>query len=183
MWPFLYVPGDRLSTAELTAACLDGDLVEIGDAYMPADAVETREMRAASLRTLVRPDRALTHASAAWVHGAIADPPSVHTLQRASPRRNGVPVGSRVRFRDVALPTADVMVVAGVRVTTPVRTLVDVARAQVAGGTRDPVLDALIAWRDGLLDEAIAWLERSGPVHHKRAARDELRRRQDVVTR
>ena len=40
-WPFLYFAGDRLSLAELACARLDGDVVEIGDAYMPADAVET----------------------------------------------------------------------------------------------------------------------------------------------
>ena len=39
--PFLYFADDRLSRAELSAACLDGDLVELGEAYIPADAVET----------------------------------------------------------------------------------------------------------------------------------------------
>lgn len=65
MWPFLYFAGDRLSTAELTAARLDGDVVEIGEAFMPADAVETRELRAASLRSFVRDTLAVTHESAA----------------------------------------------------------------------------------------------------------------------
>jgi hypothetical protein len=47
--PFLYFADDRLSSAELTAACLDGHLVSLGDAYMPADAVETRALGAGSL--------------------------------------------------------------------------------------------------------------------------------------
>ena len=40
--PFLYFADDRLSAAELSAARLDGHLVELGEAYIPADAVETR---------------------------------------------------------------------------------------------------------------------------------------------
>ena len=47
-------PDDRLSPAELSAACLDGDLVELGEAYIPADAVETRGLRAGSLRERAR---------------------------------------------------------------------------------------------------------------------------------
>ena len=30
MWPFLYFADDRLSTAELASARLDGDVVEVG---------------------------------------------------------------------------------------------------------------------------------------------------------
>ena len=44
--PFLYQIDDRLSLAELTAARLDGHLVELGEAYIPADAVETLGLRA-----------------------------------------------------------------------------------------------------------------------------------------
>ena len=48
--PFLYFADERLSPAELSAARLDGHLVELGEAYIPADAVETRGLRAGSLR-------------------------------------------------------------------------------------------------------------------------------------
>lgn len=183
MWPFLYFSDDRLSTAELTAARLDGDLVEIGDAFMPADAVETRELRAASFRTVAGLQRAVTHASAAWVHGAIDDPPRIHSLQRAGRRRAVFPVDTRIRFRDVALPTEDVVVLSGVAVTTPVRTLVDVVRDAVSGSAPTTLVDAVLAWRPDLLDEALDWLDRAGPVHHKRAAAAELRRRYEDVTR
>ncbi len=71
-WPFLYFPGDRLSRTELSAARLDGHVVEVGEAYMPADAVETRELRAGSARPWLSAALALTHESAAWVHGALA---------------------------------------------------------------------------------------------------------------
>ena len=85
--PFLYFADDRLSTAELSAACLDGDLVELGDAYIPADAVETQALRAGSLARILGDTLAATHLSAAWIHGALPEPPARHTVQRAVPRR------------------------------------------------------------------------------------------------
>ncbi|MCM3696673.1 type IV toxin-antitoxin system AbiEi family antitoxin [Microbacterium oleivorans] len=183
MWPFLYFSGDRLSTAELSAARLDGHVVEIGEAYMPADAVETRELRAASFRGLTGAHRAVSHASAAWVHGAIPDPPLIHALQRAGRTRGAFPVDARIRFRDVELPASDVEMISGVAVTTPVRTLVDLVRDAVTVAAPSRVVDDVLAWRPELLGEAIAWLEAAGPVHHKRAAAAELRRRQEDVTR
>jgi hypothetical protein len=178
MWPFLYFAGDRLSGAELTAARLDGDLFEVGEAYMPADAVETRDLRAASLRRVVGDTRAATHASAAWVHGALSEPPLVHSVQRASDRRARLPIDVRVHVRDLVVPPTDLESIGGVLVTTPVRTVVDIARIG-----DDTVLDALLTWRPELLDAALRWLAASGPVHHKRAALSALRARQDVVTR
>ncbi|MCK6080711.1 SAM-dependent methyltransferase [Microbacterium sp. EYE_5] len=183
MWPFLYFVDDRLSTAELTAARLDGDLVEIGDAFMPADAVETRELRAASFRLAAGSQRAVTHGSAAWIHGALAAPPAVHTLQRASDRRAAVPVDGRIRFRDVRIPAADLLSISGVAVTTPVRTLVDLVRDAVAGAGPRAHVDEMLAWRPALVADALRWMETSGPVHHKRAAYAELRSRQEDVTR
>jgi len=183
MWPFLYFADDRLSTAELTAARLDGDLVEIGEAFMPADAVETRELRAASFRSIGGPERAVTHASAAWVHGAIPDPPLIHTLQRAGPTRAAFPLDARIRFRDVALPAGDIELISGVAVTTPVRTLVDLVRDAATGASPRHLVDDMLAWRPDLLAAAIAWVDAAGPIHHKRAAAAELRRRQEEVTR
>ena len=58
--PFLYFPHDRLSPAELSAARLDGHVVELGEGYIPADAVETAEINvtvvvATKLRLVARP--------------------------------------------------------------------------------------------------------------------------------
>lgn len=183
MWPFLYVAGDRLSEAELRAARLDGHVVEVGAAFMPADAVETVELRAASLAHLAGDGRALTHASAAWVHGAIGEPPNVPCVQRSVARRVGPPHGARVRYRDLVLPPEDVERRGGVDVTTPVRTVVDCVREVVAEDADAAVVTALLSWRPALRAEALAWLAAAGPVHHKRTATAYLRRIQEEVTR
>jgi len=166
--PFLYFADDRLSTAELSAACLDGHLVGLGDAYIPADAVETAALRAGSLREMLRDTLAATHVSAAWIHGARHDPPGRHTVQRAVQRRLHHVHGLRLVYRDLAVDPADLLSIGGVLVTTLVRTLADVARVD------DPEhLDAaraLAAAHPGLADDAIRWIESHGRLPNKRSA-------------
>ncbi|CAI9385967.1 SAM-dependent methyltransferase [Microbacterium sp. T2.11-28] len=176
-WPFLYYPGDALSDAELRSARLDGDLVEIGEAFMPADAVETRELRAGSLRALVGARLALTHESAAWVHGAIPEPPRRHCVQRCVAARPHHVTDRRLRYRDVRLPVADGVLIAGVVVSTPVRTFADLLRDRVLREDGDDgIVRALLAWRPQLLVETRAWLSAAGPVQFKRPARAYLDR-------
>ncbi len=127
-WPLIYLPDERLSTAELSAARLDGDLVEIGDGYMPADAVESTAMRAASLRSICGTRLVVCSWSAAWVYGALSDPPSRHTVMRRAAHRVGNLIDRRAIFHDVGVEDDDVTDVAGVLITSPLRTLIDIAR-------------------------------------------------------
>jgi len=126
--PFLFFPGERLSLAELTAACLDGVLVGIGGGYMPADAAETSWMRARSLAPLVGERVAAVQLTAAWIHGGILDEPSRHHVQRIDERRARVRRDPRVVYHETLLDSRDVVEIAGVRVADPVRTLADLAR-------------------------------------------------------
>jgi len=169
-WPFLYVVGDRLSGAELSAARLDGDVVEVGEGYMPTDAVETRELRAGSLRSVVAPALALTRESAAWVHGAIATPPVRHRVQRCTARRIHHVLDVRLAYRDVALRAQDIEVIAGVAVTTPERTLGDLVRDLCGGLDTAAAVAALLRWRSGLAASTVATMIAGPPLHHKRAA-------------
>lgn len=182
--PFLYFADERLSRAELTAACLDGDLVALGDAYIPADAVETAALRAGSLAETLGDTLAATHLSAAWVHGGLPLPPSRHTVQRGVPRRLHVRPDRRVVYRDLQVPGDDLQLVGGVLVTTPERTLADLARV---GDDEHTEAARLLAEIDAdAAYEAIARLE-AGALPHKRAALACLRalveERQDEVTR
>lgn len=173
VWPFLYYPGDRLSATELAAARLDGDIVEIGDAFMPADAVETAELRAASLRALLGDTLAATHETAAWIHGILPCPPPRHRVQRCLGRRLPLVLDPRVRYRDVALPMPHVVRLGRVLVTHPVRTFCDLLREQVGHGEL-AALDRLVAaWTDGdpgIADRALAALREGTALHHARDA-------------
>jgi len=145
---------DLLSPAELSAARLDGELVAIGDGYTAADGLETAAVRAASLRPILGTRLVAIGLSAAWVHGARGLPPAVHHIQRGA---DGVsrPVRHDIRFRDTPIAEADTVVLGGVRVATPARTLVELAResadpaaARAARRLTTPVLS----------EEATAWL-------------------------
>ena len=165
---FLYFPGERLSTAELSAACLDGHLVELGEGYVPADTVETSSLRAASLLALAGTDLAAILESAAWIHGALDDPPARHRLQRTSARRLHEPIGRRFVYRDPQLPAADLVRVGDVWVTTLPRTVADLARSGTESARR-----ALRCFADRdrrALDDGCGWLRAAVRVPHKRAA-------------
>ncbi|NYF16120.1 hypothetical protein HDC37_000934 [Microbacterium sp. AK009] len=165
---FLYLPGDRLSGTELSAARLDGDVVEVGDGYMPADAVETAALRAGSLRGILTDLFAATHLSAAWIHDAIAEPPARHTVQRAVARRVTAVHDRRVVVRDTALDRGDLERVGGVWVTTPVRTLADLCR--VGDETHRRAAQKFSQLRPGLAEITRAHLSSQGRMPHKRRA-------------
>ena len=179
--PFLYFAGGRLSAAELTSARLDGDVVEVGEGFMPADAVETFDLRAGSLAPLLGDTLAATHLSAAWVHGVLDEPPTRHAVQRITARRLSPAIDLRVRYRDMRLPDRDVMVLCGAAVTTPTRTLADLVRSRDAADRE--AAERMAATRPELIGAALAWLADCGPLHDKRAAAAWLRGRQEEVTR
>ncbi len=139
LWPspFLYFADDRLSLAELSAARLDGDLVELGDAYIPADAVETSALRAGSLTALLGDTLAATHLTAAWIHGALPDAPRApHRAARGPATTAPRAAAASLVYRDLAVdPARPAASSAGCWVTTPVRTLDDLARVVRRGRT------------------------------------------------
>jgi hypothetical protein len=172
--PFLYFPGDRFSPAELTAACLDGHLVGLGEGYVPADLVETVVLRAASLAAILGDTLAATHESAAWVLGVLDDPPARHTVQRAVDRRIHHVLDRRLVYRDSLIEPDDLLLSAGVLVSTPARTLADLARSGDAASN-----ELAISWtqRDHrVASEALDWLARHRGVPRKVAARRILTR-------
>ena len=170
--PFLYFPGERLSLAELTAACLDGLLTPIGEGFMPADAVETTWMRARSLAPLAGDRWAAVRVTAAWVHGGLDAEPVRHHLQRASTERVRPLRGRGVIVHDVRILPADLVTIAGVRISTPARTLVDLARSPDADD-----LGAARSWAiaaPDVLGAARAWLGEHPRYPYGRRAADVL---------
>lgn len=140
---FLYTPGERLSQSELSAARLDGHVVEMGDAYIPADLVEDSEVRAASVALLIQAGTAACVQTAAWIHGAGDAPPMVHHVKRCVDRRIRPVTSARLVFHDTVLPLSDLWTIGGVPVSTPVRTMVDLATTL----HRDP---RVLLWMDRL---------------------------------
>lgn len=171
MSSFHYFAGDRLSAAELSAACIDGDLLGVGDGYMPADAAETTWMRARSLAPVLGHTLAATHATAAWVHGALGDLPGHLDVQRCSDRRRHHVPHPRLIYRDMRLDPLDRLSIAGVVVTTLPRTVADLARG---GDEYDAALCALLAWNPDARAAGLRWIDQHPGLPRSRRARERL---------
>ncbi|QMU98188.1 SAM-dependent methyltransferase [Microbacterium esteraromaticum] len=180
-----YRPGDRLTLPELSAARLDGDVVEVGEGYMPADTIEGAGARALSLSPLVPTGAAVSGISAAWVHGARDAPPGVHHVSRISRTRQRVVISSRVVHHERRLPEDEVQEIAGVWVQNPLATAVSLLFSS-AGSAEDTIwLRALIDAAPGLADavrERVLPLGRRPGANHARRVLDGWAD-QDVVTR
>ncbi|HEX5858255.1 MAG TPA: type IV toxin-antitoxin system AbiEi family antitoxin [Microbacterium sp.] len=168
---YLYFPHhQRLSAAELSAARLDGHLVELGEGYIPADAVETTHLRAASLSVLLGSTLAATHLSAAWIYGAVDAAPPRHTVQRAVPRRIHHVIDRRILYRDGFIGDDDLAPVGGVLATAPPRTAADLARVVETEPIAWDALRSMAALFPGLVPAARRWFHTHGPVPGKRDA-------------
>ncbi len=143
------VTTDDWPEAELRAAVLAGDLVAVGECWASVAEPADPGLRAASFRWSVGDERIIaSDRSAAWIWGGCSRPPLPHDAciddgQRVRQRGGG-------RVREVRLEPSEVAVVAGVRVTTPVRTALDLLR--IAGpadwAARAPTVLALLAATD-----------------------------------
>lgn len=137
----ILLPDERLSAVELRAAALDGEVTAVGDGFLPLDAPLTAWERAASLAPALLDTRVVVAGrSAAWVWGWAAPPTAVATCVSISARIPS-PDRRRLATREVVIDADEVRVIGGVPVTTPVRTLVDLARHDADDG----VLDLLVA--------------------------------------
>lgn len=173
---FLYLPGVRLDLPELCAAQLDGHLVAVGEAFIPADLVENPGTRASTIATLIPRETAASGATAAWIHGAGDRPPTHHHVRRIVDRRIRPVLDRRVTLHDVYVPESELTVVGGVTVLTPLRTMVDLA----LGLHRD---ESLLRWIGALADvfpalagDAVDALDDFGRVPGKLAGRAALAR-------
>lgn len=169
-----------LSQQELSAARLDGLLVEVGEGYMPADLPEDAGARAAAVMSVLSPGYAMSGPTAAWVHGAGGAPPQRHHIHRAVDYRPRVEPRRDVVVHEGQVMPNDLIFIGATPVTTPLRTLTDLvltanryeecaswarsmavampalvsqAQALLAGRTRMPGKRAALATVAELLDE------------------------------
>jgi len=106
----------------------DGLLVDLGAGiYLPADASCTTSSRADAFATVVPPWAALAMEAAAWVHGGPRPTPPFVLITSETAGSRPVPDGTRLTV--TPLTQADVVQISGLRLTSPLRTAVDLARA------------------------------------------------------
>ena len=180
--PLLHRTGEPLSATELTALRLDGLLVEVGEAFVPADVPETPALRLASLAPLVRPEHVVSGPTAAWVHGAGDRPPLRCHVRPHGDRRLRAPAHGRLVLHEGVVPPTDLQVMGGLRVLTVTAAMVDLARTDHVPGSRS-WLSALAAMHPAEVREAVARLAAHERLPGKRTAIRVLEAVYDEVTR
>jgi len=145
-----------LPLAELMCARLDGEVYPLGECWCPIDEVDGAPMRAASLAPLLPRRAIIERYSAAWVYGIAAEP-GQHEICVDIGARTRASTSGRVHLREVVCPESDTQDIGGVRVTTPIRTVIDLARwaPREAEDRLTPLLLALMRY-GGYTDTAVA---------------------------
>lgn len=136
----LLLPDRLISATELRSAALDGEVVAVGEGFLPIDMPVSALTRAASLAPLLIDDRVVvSDRSAAWVWGWGPAPVAVTTCVAITARIPS-PDRRRLRAREVVIDDDERRLLGQVAVTTPLRTLLDLARHDP-----DPAVIGLLA--------------------------------------
>lgn len=149
-----------LPPAELRAAELDGELSSIDEGWTPIDVGVDPTMRALALAAVI-PSRLIAELStAAWIHGARVRPPLVHEVCAPATSRYRDLGLRRVRLREVSISDDDLVHCGGLRVTSHLRTALDLLRCRDDFGPSDADSVLALAELGGLtLDDIEASLE------------------------
>lgn len=166
----------ELPLAERMAARLDGDLYAFGDGHCPIDEIESPVLRLAAVLGARHPRLIAELATAAWVWGA-RDVQPAHLEFCVDLRARARPAATPLTtVREVVLVPGDTVGLGEFRVTTPLRTMVDLVRAreQFADIDRDAVR-RLAASGPFDLDACRDFMDRSRNLPAKRRAIQRLR--------
>lgn len=125
---------------ELQAARLDGEVFAVDECFTPIDQHQQLVLRALALRTMVPTRLIAEQRTAAWIMGMTSRPPAVHQLCVSSTARVRAPASPRLSVREVVINDDEVMEISGLRVTNPLRTVIDLARFSTDFGDRERAL-------------------------------------------
>lgn len=152
--PFTRADAERrgLSDDDLRRLLDDGEIRRITQGcYAPATCTDTPELRAAAIALVAPPDHVVTDRTAAWLHGidvfTYAEheiPPPIDTC---APRGRAPSERRCVDGRTRDLADHDIMVIHGIRVTTPERTALDLG-CLLKRREAMAALDAFCRWHE-----------------------------------
>jgi hypothetical protein len=163
----------ELPLAERMAARLDGELFALRDVHCPVDEIERPALRLGAALAGMSPRLIAELATAAWVWGAASEPSRLELCVdlRARTRPLSVP-GSTVR--EVVTVASELASFGEHRVTTPLRTALDLARSRAVFGEADRAsVSQLAAIGHFTLGDCLAHMDtrRNLPAKHLAASR------------
>lgn len=164
-----------LPAAELAAARLDGELFGIGECFAPIDVVETPSHRAAAIAAVVPSRLIAEQRTAAWIWGAIDRVPDQHQFCASIGARVRPAARLRITVREVVIDDDSTTTVAGLLVTTILRTILDLSRFSEDWSAQDDRTIASLLHRGRLsVSDCIAELESRRNLPGKRRAVDRI---------
>ncbi|WP_166548863.1 type IV toxin-antitoxin system AbiEi family antitoxin [Agromyces luteolus] len=173
---------DDLPMAELCAARLDGEVMRIGHGWCPVDEPDLPSLRAAAVAPGLPSPFVIERRSAAWVHGALPVPPPVAECcvpHSARVSTRSLPAG--MLLREVAITAADIVVIGGVRCTSPDRTAFDLVREAEPVPGAVGIVAALFAADADAAGRVRSRLELAHRLPHKAAALSRLAAAEDAA--
>ncbi|MDO7882043.1 type IV toxin-antitoxin system AbiEi family antitoxin [Salinibacterium soli] len=160
---------DDLPLAELSALRCDGVLVRVGSCYTPVDQPDGTGIRAIAAAHGMHERMIAERMTAAWIWGARDEAPTPHQFCTDLGARVSHQVRPWLELREVVLSPMDIAMVGDLAVTTPARTLADLARFQPEWG---PLEQSIAERLSALADDPGAVredLERTKLPHKNRA--------------
>jgi hypothetical protein len=172
--PPVLTDGD-LPEPELRAAALDGQVYAVGDSWRSVAEIDDHVGRAIAVGFALGAGVVAAERTAAWVWGARGPAPLPHSGLVVSPAR----VKHRGRgsvIRQVVIDDDEIVTVHGLSVTTPVRTVVDLARRD-DWAPQDERAARDVSRQQGVTSvDAITVLDRRGRLPHRMRTVDRLER-------
>jgi hypothetical protein len=161
---------EDLPLAELQAVRLDGEVFALDAAFTPIDEVESPRHRARAAHAGL-PQRLIAEQhTAAWIWGA-APPPQRHEFCVAIAARARVAGDRGHAVREVVIGAAEVAIIDGLSVTTPMRTVCDLARFSAAFGRIEEDASRHLMLHHGFtIDDGIDEIERRRNLPRKHRA-------------
>lgn len=164
-----------LPLPELLAARLDGELFRVDDCFTPVDEIEQPRHRARAAHAGLSGRLIAEQLSAAWIWGALELPPRPHQFCVALGARIHHPTGRGMTLREVVIEPTEVAVLDGHQVTTPLRTIVDLARfSPVFAELEHSVVTRLMALGGFGLQHCLEDIDRRRNLPNKRQAIERL---------
>lgn len=163
-----------LPEAELYAARLDGEVFAVGACFSPVDEVVGPIHRARALATVLPPLMIAEQHTAAWVLGASSVPPSRPELCTDIGTRSRPTSVTRMAVREVMIDATEFVWMGEIRVTTPLRTTIDLARFSTEFDEREQAIVAKLADLGGFcLGDCIEAIDgrRNLPQKHRALSR------------
>jgi hypothetical protein len=166
----------ELPLAELYAARLDGELVALDDRFSPIDQPDDIRHRAGLLAAMIPARLIAEQHTAAWVMGVRSRPPLQHQFCAATGARVCLSPSSPYQLREVVIDETETFTLGELRLTTPLRTAVDIARTSPTfdAADRDVVAALMRLWGFGAEDCLLAMNKRRN-LPQKRAALARIR--------